>query len=174
MSEWKKQSEPNWFLAGLLAWLIPGAGHFYVGRRIRGVVLFVAVTATFWAGMAIGGTMTVDSHYERWWFLAQSLTGVNGLAGWAMQNRVYNKLAEDGMGNAGPTSDGRPGQTQMLIDRELRNRPGGSIVLAGPSGDVARAYSGIAGMLNLLCIFDAIMLVLMGHYKEPTLAGETA
>mgnify|MGYP000853354412 CR=1 FL=1 len=33
--------------------------------------------------------------------------------------------------------------------------------------NVARAYAGIAGLLNLLCIFDATILALMGRFGEP-------
>ena len=38
--------------------------------------------------------------------------------------------------------------------------------LAPPGDGVARAYSGIAGMLNIMCIFDAIVLGLLGKRGE--------
>jgi len=34
----------------LLAWLVPGAGHLYLGKRKRGLVFFIVVLATFVLG----------------------------------------------------------------------------------------------------------------------------
>lgn len=157
-------TRPLWLLAGILAWLIPGAGHLLLGRRLRGLVIFVTLSATFWAGMAIGGVMTVDRPYQKWWFAAQMLNGVHGLTGWVMQDRVYKSLdlAAWDVDDRGPA--GRPGAEQMAVDAALAEK---GIVLAGPSAAVARAYTGIAGLLNLLCVFDAIMLGLLGVRGEP-------
>lgn len=150
--------------AALLAWLVPGAGHVFLGRTVRGVILFLAIGATFWAGVAVGGVMTVDSRYDRWWFYAQSLTGVHGLVGWYRQDRVYEDiLSKVGDAEAPSGQDGRPTKQQMQIDTEMKKE---RIVLASPGEGVARAYSGIAGMLNLLCIFDAFMLALMGRSRR--------
>ncbi len=55
-----KKSVPLPIVAVLLAWLIPGAGHFYLGRRVRGIIIFLVIAVTFWAGIAMGGAMTVD------------------------------------------------------------------------------------------------------------------
>ena len=41
-------------------------------------------------------------------------------------------------------------------------------MLVYPTDVVARAYAGIAGMLNLLCIFDAVVLAMLGHFGEQT------
>jgi hypothetical protein len=41
------------------------------------------------------------------------------------------------------------------------------VALVNPADTVARAYSGTAGLLNLLCMFDALMLALMGKVGEP-------
>ena len=45
-----------------------------------------------------------------------------------------------------------------------------NLALAYPADAVAQAYSGIAGMLNLLCIFDAALLGMMGKGAEPAAA----
>jgi hypothetical protein len=39
----------------LLAWLLPGAGHYWLGRKGRGVLVFGAVLACFVAGVAMNG-----------------------------------------------------------------------------------------------------------------------
>lgn len=41
----------NPLVAGVLAFLVPGAGHFYQGRYFKAVVYFVCITGLFLAGM---------------------------------------------------------------------------------------------------------------------------
>lgn len=164
MAKKNETTRPLWFVAAFLAWILPGAGHLYLGRTLRGVILFLTIGATFWAGVAVGGVMTVDSRYDRWWFYAQSLCGVHGLVGWYRQDRVYKDVQKGlGIPRITPSPDGRPTDEQMRIDAALEK---GGIVLANPSEGVARAYSGIAGLLNLLCVFDAMILAWMGRTGE--------
>ena len=185
----KKQSKPIWLVAGGLAWLIPGAGHYYIGRRVRGIILFIVINAIFWTGVGIGGVMTVDGRYERWWMAAQLLTGADGVYCWYRQEQVYKNLRLDEdieqaiatrkklfirNGKAGVTNPdsisssptGRPDELQMVVDQKLQEK---GIALVDPAGEIARGFTGIAGMLNLLCIFDALILALMGKGAEPTL-----
>jgi hypothetical protein len=122
------------------------------------------------------------------------MTGANGLVGWKRQDRVYDRLERDPdvqrmlrdrratlRGPQGelppleitPAPGGRPDDLQMLVDRKLQEMDGG-IALAHPVGGVARAYTGSAGLMNLLCIFDAMMLGLMGARGEPKPQDEDA
>lgn len=39
----------------VMAWLIPGVGHWLLGRRARGLILFVAIGAMFVLGLAMKG-----------------------------------------------------------------------------------------------------------------------
>lgn len=161
------KSQPLPFLALLLAWLVPGAGHMYIGRFRRGVIIFVVISATFWAGVATGGVMTMDYHNERWWFIAETLTGVHGLIGWQRQQNVYDRLADDPEIGPKPLKNSRAGRDrQMLIDKKLSEE---NIVLVAPVDTVARAYAGVAGLLNLMCIFDAVVLAMgtAGTAGEP-------
>ncbi|MCY2931450.1 MAG: hypothetical protein NTV86_18565 [Planctomycetota bacterium] len=132
----------------LLAWLVPGAGHVYTGRMARGIIIFLVIGATFWAGVAMGGVKTVDHQAERYWFYAQMVTGVHGLAGWQRQRYAQAAIDKDPMKYANPASPD-------------------NLALVAPVDTVARAYSGVAGLLNLLCIFDATILALMGSSGEP-------
>lgn len=43
--------------AALLAWLIPGAGHLYLGRRGRGILYLVLVLVTLAVGVALEGKL---------------------------------------------------------------------------------------------------------------------
>ena len=40
--------------AAALAWLLPGLGHLALGERQRGLVLLVAISALYSAGLLIG------------------------------------------------------------------------------------------------------------------------
>ncbi len=116
-------------VAGFLAWLIPGLGHFYLGHRARGLVCLVSITITFWTGVAIGGVRgTVDPKERQLWFIAQLCTAGNAGAAYALHHVVE------------------------------KNPPAGSSVASAhwTSADVGVHYTGVAGLLNLLVIFDAI------------------
>jgi hypothetical protein len=47
----------QWAPAVLVAWLIPGGGHFLLKRRERGVALGVSVVAMFLLGLMMRGAM---------------------------------------------------------------------------------------------------------------------
>ena len=171
-------------LALILAWLIPGAGHVYIGRVRRGVIIFITITATFWAGVAMGGVMTVDKRTERWWFVANISTGLHGLVSWYRSEQVYdqaNRAIDSGQYAGAFRKDRRevadqPGQSDQrqiaAMTGELRGQYIDKILsddgyrLAAPTETVARAYAGVAGLLNLLCVFDAAVLALMGLGAE--------
>ncbi len=155
----KPSKQPDWIVAAALGWLIPGAGHVYLGKLKRGVILFVAITALFYTGVAIGGTMTVDRHSEPYWFYAQVGCGVHGLVGWYRQDQVYQELshqpefAQQPITHANASAD-----WQMAVDAKLAEK---NLAVSYPEDNIARVYSGVAGMLNILCAFDAAMLALM-------------
>jgi len=44
-------------VALILAWLVPGAGHFFVGRRERGIAYFAIIVTLFVLGLSIDGTL---------------------------------------------------------------------------------------------------------------------
>ena len=48
------------------------------------------------------------------------------------------------------------------------------LALVYPADTVARTFTGIAGMLNLLAIFDAVMLAALGWFGEPVRPAKTA
>ena len=46
---------PSAWLAGCLAWLVPGAGHIWQKRPLQGLLLGGAVWTMFATGLALGG-----------------------------------------------------------------------------------------------------------------------
>ena len=144
-------------LALLLAWLVPGAGHMYLGRYVRGLILLLTISGLFWSGVAMGGVLTVDYEAERWWFIADMFAGVHGLVSYYRQKNVYEALRRD------PEVVQSAGPTEAVIDKRLNDK---GLALVHPVDNIARAYAGIAGLLNLLCMFDAAVLALMGRFGE--------
>jgi Family of unknown function (DUF6677) len=66
----------------LLGWLIPGGGHFLLGRRTQAGVFFVTVTATFLAGMALSDFGNVSLERHTYYFLAHIFNGAETLLAW--------------------------------------------------------------------------------------------
>jgi hypothetical protein len=168
----EKQPQPNYplaVLAGALAYLIPGAGHILLGRYVRGVIVFLGITGLFWTGIGFGGVFTVDPAHERWWYAAQTLTGVSGLYARHLSAGKSDAIArglvnENKLGTLGPPLNPVDAEAWWKVYNDKLAEDGLAVVY--PVDVVSRAYSGVAGMLNLLVIFDAMLLGLMGRAGE--------
>ena len=115
-------------LAGLLGWVFPGLGHLFIGERVRGWVILVTVTVTFWGGVAIGGVRdTVDPKTRTAWFMGQICAGANALVAHAWGERIRQ-------------------DPYASYDTRAHWR----------SAETAVVYTGVAGLLNLLAILDAL------------------
>jgi hypothetical protein len=74
MADEKKHIQVTW--AMVLNWLVPGAGHWMLGERVRGMIFFIAVTLTYWVGILIGGAFsTVNVKTNTAWFFAEVFAG---------------------------------------------------------------------------------------------------
>lgn len=116
-------------VAGILTWMVPGLGHIYLGHRWRGALFLAVITTTFWGGVAIGGVQnTVDPMTHRAWFVAELCTAGNTAVGLVVGSRV-----------------GEPKQGS-----------GSEYLAKWPADDIGIVYCGIAGLLNVLVILDAV------------------
>jgi TM2 domain-containing membrane protein YozV len=162
---------PTALTAAALAWIVPGAGHVYIGRPVRGIILCLTLAATFWAGVAMGGVMTVDPVNEHWWFIADLFTGVHGIAAWQLEQHTWRSLNDEGLRQREAALLRDPVEVTALMDAKLHEH---GLALTSPTDTVARAYSGIAGLLNIMCIFDVMILSLMGVRSEPAAPAKVA
>jgi TM2 domain-containing membrane protein YozV len=82
----------NRYLAGVLAFLFPGAGHVYQGRYFKGILCGTCVLVTFFYGMALGNWSVVYWKKDPTNFLnpyyAQVFVGLPALPS-LMQSRRY-------------------------------------------------------------------------------------
>ena len=115
-------------VVALLAWLIPGAGHFYLGLRKRAVLLFVCIEVTFIIGLYIGTLRIIDPGHSLLWFMAQIFAGLNTMVAQIWADHL-----------AGPYA----GSSAMLV-RDW-------------SYSMGVLYTGVAGLLNLLAVFDTVI-----------------
>jgi hypothetical protein len=113
--------DKNMTLAILLAWLIPGAGHWYVGDRKRSAIFFIVISLLFGIGILVGGAQsTVNLDTNTAWFFAEVFAG-----GYTMLSMLIGQLP-------------------------------GALASYGKTQDLATIYVGVAGLLNLLVVLDAI------------------
>lgn len=143
-------------VAVILAWLVPGLGHVYLGYRARGIIFLVTITLTFGTGVAIGGVKTVSPERitykanqkdheissKSWWFFGQIMNGTYAI--------ICSTIAER-----------LPAFSSEGLPRYL----------AWPSGDIGSVYSGVAGLLNLLVIIDALARVETVPVRARQVAG---
>jgi hypothetical protein len=80
-------------IVGLLAWLVPGAGHLVLGEIKRSVIMFVTVVLTFCAGIYVGSIGVVDPVGATPWYVAQvmnsPIVAALGFVTWTGAYRVY-------------------------------------------------------------------------------------
>ncbi len=71
----------EYFRNGVLSWLLPGAGHWLLGYRLRGAILAVGIIGLFWFGeSALGGNMAVSRRVSPIFFTCQMGNGLSTLA----------------------------------------------------------------------------------------------
>ncbi len=93
----KPWEEKNPWIAGLLAYLIPGAGHFYQGRMLKAVIYSVSILGLFIWGQKLGEGMVVYNLPDRggaFRYVALSYAAQLGAGGCALPSLIQNKRAE--------------------------------------------------------------------------------
>ena len=58
----------------LLSWAVPGAGHFAIEERKRGIIIFITIVTTFLLGIYAGSIGVIDSVGAWHWYIPQILT----------------------------------------------------------------------------------------------------
>jgi hypothetical protein len=154
----------NGATAALLSYLVPGLGQIYQGRVGKGVLFFVCVYALFFYGMYLGSWRNVylpdttgprnDQNnpwnlprlpanlYNRPHFLGQFWVGI---AAWPAlyQYYVFNSRDDDNP----PLRGFQREPPEPVLQELIRN--------GDKTWDLAWVYTVIAGVLNVMVIYDA-------------------
>lgn len=118
-------------VVGLLAWLVPGAGHFVVKEKKRALIIFATIILTFCVGIYVGSIGVIDPVNAAPWYVAQ-----------IMNSPIVAVLGHLTASGAYPVY-GRP-------------------------NEIGQIYTSISGLLNLLCIVNAVYLA---HLRCTQTAG---
>ena len=142
----------NPVLAALLAWLWPGAGHLYQRRYGKSILFMVCILVTYFWGLAMGGGHVVyaswrkpDIRYPYIFQLGVGLPAMPALAQKISLDRTGKTLfGSDFMAPPeGPLSE------QQHDDLAIRHEDLGYFF------EMGTLYTMIAGLLNMLVIYDA-------------------
>lgn len=100
-------------LASILAFLVPGLGHFYLGRRLRGAAFLALVLAALLIGVSLQGNLFRPEHGQPLTYLATLGSMGMGLPYFAL------RFASDYTGT--PTAPGYEYGTAFLLTAGLMN-----------------------------------------------------
>jgi len=108
-------------IVGLLAWLVPGAGHFLLKEKTRAIIIGTTIVLTFCAGLYVGSIGVINPVGAKPWYVAQ----------------IMNSPMVAVLGHMTATGD---------------------YPVYGRPNEIGQIYTSIAGLLNLLCIVNAVYL----------------
>jgi hypothetical protein len=163
-------------LAAILAWILPGLGHFYQGRSGKAALFFICIVGTFAYGLFIGQGRVVYASgtnpftrprefFERWHYVCQVGVGLPALPAYVQALRVESgKVPLFGFERhfMRPPRKNLPEGAAALQTKDRANN-----ILDHPHelakwqyqlGDrfeIGTVFTVIAGLLNILAIYDA-------------------
>lgn len=170
------------WVAALLAWLIPGAGHLYQGRTAKGVLFFVCIMGTFAFGLVIGGGKVVYANSTtdqpwRWQYYCQAGVGLPAAPALLQKGRRANRPHPLlGKFMAPPSNE----QTEWKDDSgKVSTQPNELakwMVEQHPRYEIGTVFTVVAGLLNILVICDAYggPLVIAPREKKKPDDGESS
>jgi hypothetical protein len=135
--------------AAFLAWLVPGLGHIYQGRIGKGILYAVCILSLYFCGLAMGEGKIV---YWRWvnplnnpekfclYYLGQFFVGLPALPALIQGTLKHFDLQ--------PILWGLMAEPPQNVLNGLHPRLGKLV-------EIGSMYTAVAGLLNVLAIYDA-------------------
>ena len=156
-------------LAALLGWLVPGLGHIYQGRTAKGVLFLVCLVSTFAYGCYLGGSPDPKIGWGRvvyvaWRdddtrlaYLCQVGIGLPALPAIVQASRARKGNEPWWNGFMAPPQPEGFGNGDDAMVRALGNQPTLDALNFHLRGyfELGTAYTMIAGLLNILAVYDA-------------------
>jgi len=165
-------------LAALLAWLVPGLGHWYQGRRAKAVLYFVCIMGLFTFGLCLGGTSETCNNGKikigygravyfswrpddrRWHYFCQLGVGLPALPALVQANRMANRQQVHWGGFMAPPWPSEAVREMVRSQQYTapnldQPAPHEINLLIGREFELAGVFTMIAGLLNILAIYDA-------------------
>ena len=187
---------------GLLAWLVPGAGHLLLKERKRALIIFTTIVFTFCVGIYIGSIGVINPVGAKPWYVAQIMNSpmvavLGHLAtDWLLfsielkfQNDLDNRFISESLQqefkkngislsqDANISVDQRSTGWLIISNKQIyairREEDKLNIYslypVFGRPSEIGQIYTSIAGLLNLLCIVNAVYLA---HLQKTETAGD--
>ena len=165
----------NPWLAGVLAWAIPGLGHLYQGRTGKGLLFFICILGTFAYGLYLGGGKVVYAAVPweqqfRWQYFCQLGVGLPATPMLIQRHRMLNN--EPLLFGSNFMAPPRNGPVDWKDDSGHMTRHPNELakwtVEYHPYLEIGTVYTMIAGLLNVLVVCDAVAgpLIIKPHKKE--------
>lgn len=153
--------------AAFLAWLVPGLGHFYQGRKGKGWLYAICILGLYIAGFLLGEGKNV---YWRWvspfntdrfmlHYVGQFFVGLPALP--ALIQATIEHF--------------RPGSNFLwgFMAEPPQNVINGLHLRLGKVYEIGTIYTTVAGLLNVLAVYDAYEGPAYGRGDEPEALDET-
>jgi hypothetical protein len=153
-------------IAAGLALCLPGLGHFYQKRTAKAILFMVCILGTFFFGWDLGGRKVVYASWRqgdrRWPYLCQVWVG---LPAWPalIQTGFGRPLGENFMVQPDLVRETRHGPHEL--DRWHKQYHG--------RFELGTVFTMIAGLLNVLVIFDAAAGPVGSSPNEPEPGGRS-
>ena len=145
--------DPLW--AAFLALLWPGLGHIYQRRYAKGALFMVCILGIFFLGWNLGGKKVVYTSWRegdrRWHYLCQVWVG---LPAWPAILQAFD-LRPFGKELMRPPSLTRPITPEQDLTNDQPTELDQWQLLYHGDYELGTVFTMIAGLLNLLVIFDA-------------------
>jgi hypothetical protein len=174
-------------IAGVIAWLVPGAGHLYQRRYAKGILFMVCILGTYFFGLGLADGRVVYASLTkedfRWQYACQLGVGAPALPA-LIQNYQVRKDEKDARENQRPVR-----KREELWLQGAMAPPRGVVASVESHSDyendelslwhlqyhsyfeLGTLYTMIAGLLNVLAIYDAaagpVLFSPSGNEKKP-------
>lgn len=125
-------------IVGILAWIVPGAGHYMLKEKKRAIIIFITIVLTFLIGLYVGSIGVINPTDAKAWYLAQ----------------IMNSPMVAALGHLTSTN---PEKYRVF----------------GRPNEIGQYYTSIAGLLNLLCIINAVYLAHLRGTKAEEIPSKT-
>lgn len=132
----------NALVSCVLAWVIPGGGHFYLGKRKRALVFFLVVLATFLLGVLNEGRSYLMDREQPLTYLATLTNVATGPLELISRHSTYRSFVY--VLPADPTAP----ETARLLSL-MREK------VKSVADEYGTTYILAAGLMNILLILDA-------------------
>ncbi len=145
----------NRYFAAVLAFLVPGAGHYYQGRRNKAYLFAVCILSLFFLGLFVGQGRVVYAAWNpdeyRIQFPAQMCVGIPAFPA-AIQGWIHRDDAKNGIV---PQADGAWTWSRFMAAPASRDELSAWHFSTSAGFELGSLYTAVAGLLNILVIFDA-------------------